>query len=902
MKGVGAEHWAKLSPWLDELIDLDAPQRAQRLAQLRSHDATLAAKLEALLAQQSVVQREGFLAGDALGARLDVALAGRELGAYRLVRLLGVGGMGSVWLARRCDGRFDGLAAVKLPNASRLTRSGMERFEREGRLLGRLAHPNIARLLDAGVATSGQPYLVLEYVDGEPIDRWCDARSFGVQDRVRLFLGVLAAVAHAHSNLVLHRDLKPSNILVSGDATVKLLDFGIAKLLAPDSRATPQTQPAGRAFTPEFAAPEQLQAGAVTTATDVYALGVLLYMLLGGEHPTAQTTATLAERLRAVMEADAPRLSDTAAAGGTAAARRRGQTPRQLAHALRGDLDNIVAKALRKDPAQRYPTVAALADDLRRYLVGEPVAARPDSLGYRAGKFVRRHRLGVGAASATLLALLGGVIATTWQAAEARRERDAARFQAERALAKGNLVNLMLGAIGSADRPLTQSEILDRSVRLVEKTFMRDPRIAVDLLLPIAGQYFTLGETERELAVMQRAARAAAATGDPQLIAQVACDTVDTQISRGRVDLARIELQAGLQALQRARGLRDNVALECLRAEADLARAEGDLPRAIDRVDQAMRRAERAGMTRGNIYPRLLSFMNQLHRDRGDLKASHAVLKRLQQINDESGRGDSLDQIVAQREEAIVLMAWGEYASARRIVEALRTRWRSAEGDDPPPPWLEKTRGELLLRFAELPEAERALSKASAQARTHGDEGLALASDYARVQVLIGQARLDEAARALQPFESGAPVARLRYPEATPAAVRATLLLTRGEGAEARRVIEAELLRLDTPSGADARPRAAALRVAARVALAAEDGQRARPLVAAALDAAQGIARDPLRSADVGEALLLQARSQRLLGDVAESAASAQRAAHALAEGLSNDHPLTREALALAGR
>jgi serine/threonine-protein kinase len=465
-----AAGWARVSPWLDALLDLEPPARAARLDALRADDPPLADELAALLAEQDALD-DSFLAGHAADAPTPVTLAGRRLGAYTLVRELGAGGMGSVWLGRRDDGRFDGEVAVKLPNLALLSRGGAERFAREGRVLARLAHPHIARLLDAGVA-DGQPYLVLEYVDGEPIDRWCDRQSLGVRARLALFLDVLAAVAHAHSQLVLHRDLKPSNILVDRAGRVKLLDFGVAKLLGDSgaAAATELTLQAGRAFTPEYAAPEQVRGEPVGTATDVYALGVLLYVLLGGRHPTAQPTDAPLARLRATLDTEPPTLSQavqqTAAdlAGATAAAR--ATTVLRLARELRGDLDNIVAKALKKPLAERYPTVEALADDLRRHLDHQPVSARPDSLGYRSAKFLRRYRLAVGAASATLLALLAGVIGTSWQAWEAQRQRDIAR--AERATAEQQRARAQreeARAVAAAAEARAQAERADAEAR-----------------------------------------------------------------------------------------------------------------------------------------------------------------------------------------------------------------------------------------------------------------------------------------------------------------------------------------------------------------------------------------------------------------------------------------------------
>jgi tetratricopeptide (TPR) repeat protein len=436
-----------LNPLLEELRDAGDTVRAERIAELRRADAALADELAALLAELSGP------GGGADAPRSPLSgLAGQRIGAYTVERELGQGGMGSVWLARRTDGRFEGHVAIKFLNAGLAARGGPERFAREGSILARLAHPNIARLLDAGVAAGdAQPYLVLEYIDGVPIKRYCEENALDLTARVRLFLDVLSAVAHAHNRLILHRDLKPSNILVTRAGEVKLLDFGIAKLLddaTVPTAATELTQEAGRAFTLQYAAPEQLQGGDVTTATDVYALGVLLYVLLGGVHPTAGGTATPLDQMRAVIEAEPRRLSDAVlrgGAGGSAAARLR------LSRALRGDLDNIVIKALRKSPAERYANAALLADDLRRYLQHEPVTARPDALGYRVAKFVRRHRIGVAAGAVVATALAVGVGVALWEANEAQRQR----VQAE------GLIEFMLGDLRKKLQPVGRLDVLD---------------------------------------------------------------------------------------------------------------------------------------------------------------------------------------------------------------------------------------------------------------------------------------------------------------------------------------------------------------------------------------------------------------------------------------------------------
>ena len=461
MRLIDKARWPVLSPLLDEVLDLDAEARAARLDALRAQDPELALDLQDLLEREQALDDADFLASPtaALGRQ---ARAGQSVGAYTLEREIGQGGMGTVWLARRTDGRFEGQVAIKFLKTGLLGQGGAARFAREGQILARLAHPNIARLLDAGVMPDGgDPYLVLEYIDGQPIDRHCEERALPTRERVRLFIDVLAAVAHAHNRLILHRDLKPTNILVNQADEVKLLDFGIAKLLVGDATQpgaiapTELTQQGGRPFTPMYAAPEQVQGGDVTTATDVYALGVLLYLLLSGRHPidlhTAQRADTPLERLRALVEIEPRRLSDAVRSQRTAHSARR-------AAELRGDLDTIVARALKKRPAERYANAEALADELRRWLAHEPIAARPDSASYRVAKFVRRHRWGVVAGGLAIASLCALTVLSVLQAQRAARAEQTAR---QRSAQAEDLLGYMLGDFADKLRPLGRLELLD---------------------------------------------------------------------------------------------------------------------------------------------------------------------------------------------------------------------------------------------------------------------------------------------------------------------------------------------------------------------------------------------------------------------------------------------------------
>ncbi|HEX5685909.1 MAG TPA: serine/threonine-protein kinase [Ideonella sp.] len=519
------QRWQRLSPLLDELLDLAPAQQALRLGALLGEHPTLAGELAALHAAHQRAGGEHFLEDAAADAATEAApptLAGQRLGPYTLVAPLGHGGTGSVWRAHRNDGRFDAQVAVKLLHLSLVGHAPAQRFRREGSILARLTHPNIAHLLDAGVSDGGQPYLVLEWVDGERIDHHCDHQRLSVEQRLSLFDDVLAAVSHAHSHLVIHRDIKPTNILVDRQGQVKLLDFGIAKILedqAWNAEATAITREGGgQSLTPEYAAPEQWRGEPVTTATDVYALGVLLYQLLAGRHPTAADHATVQQVMQATLESEPARLS---AACSAEAAALRETTLNGLTRRLRGDLSNIVARALAKAPPQRYPTVDALAEDLRRHRNHEPVTARAHAWPYRWGKFARRHRVMVGAGALSTAAVVAGLAGTLSQARVAEYERD----RALRQLVQTEAVEEFLGFLISttANRPLSTLELLDRAREMANAQFAGNPAVRARLQLTLADLYGEIDAQDATLELLAQAGVAAQQAGDIDLQAQAEC-------------------------------------------------------------------------------------------------------------------------------------------------------------------------------------------------------------------------------------------------------------------------------------------------------------------------------------------------------------------------------------------
>ena len=439
LKDLSPAEFSRVSALLDESIEMAPGERDAWLAALERSEPKTAAILRALSASQDESRARRFLETRDLVAghvaslvEADPGLIGKQFGPYRVLALLGHGGMGSVWLAERADGLFTRQVALKLVHPALKSRVMSERFAREREILASLNHPNIARLLDAGFAEDGQSYLALDYVAGTPLTTYCDERRLSVRERLELFRQVLSAVQYAHAHLVIHRDLKPANILVTEEGQVQLLDFGIAKLLSEgEAKETELTQLGGRAMTPDYAAPEQIAGAPITTAADVYALGVMLYELLTGERPYKLKRDSRGALEEAILQADPVAPSRTAL---QAAAATRATTPRSWRVRLRGDLDTIVIKALKKSPAERYATANAFGEDIARYLRGDVVLAQPDSVGYRALKFARRHWVGIAAAGVLLLTLAGGLAATSYEAKIAAVQRDAAAVQRDAAL------------------------------------------------------------------------------------------------------------------------------------------------------------------------------------------------------------------------------------------------------------------------------------------------------------------------------------------------------------------------------------------------------------------------------------------------------------------------------------
>lgn len=429
---VSAARWEKIRDLFAECVELTPAERGPFLTARCGEDLELRREIESLMLaydDDHNLLEENSIDLKEMGIDPDAVLAERRFGRYRIVREIGSGGMGSVYLADRADGEFSMQVALKIVRHSVASSEVIDRFKKERQILADLHHTNIAKLIDGGVSDKGEPFLAMEFIDGVSITEYCDRENLSVKARLELFLKVCSAVAYAHRNLVVHRDLKPSNILVDNDGQPKLLDFGLAKAFSEDSS---QTQTAFRAFTPAYASPEQILGHSISTASDQYSLGVVLFELLTGSKPFNYDGRTYDEIVRSLESAEVVSPSTAVAETGSS----RG--------ALSGDLDNITLKALRREPERRYGSVEAFADDIQRYLDGRPVTARPNTLGYLASRFVRRYRTPVAAAAFVILALMGGLAIAVWQARIARLESNKSeqRFQEVRRLSTSFLFEI----------------------------------------------------------------------------------------------------------------------------------------------------------------------------------------------------------------------------------------------------------------------------------------------------------------------------------------------------------------------------------------------------------------------------------------------------------------------------
>jgi eukaryotic-like serine/threonine-protein kinase len=666
----------RLMSLFDEALDQPDTQRAQWLSGLGERDPVLARLVAELLrhAGSQAPLDTSQLSQLLVQGHADSDVEGRQFGPYRALSLLGRGGMGSVWLAERVDGLFDRQVALKLLHPALATHTLTERFARERQILGALDHPNIAKLLDAGVSNDGQPYLAIEYVAGVSLTEHCAQQQLDLRARIALVMQMMRALEHAHRKLVLHRDIKPANILVTPDGQVRLLDFGIAKLMV-DSHThdTDLTHLGGRALTFEYASPEQIAGRPLGTASDVYSAGIVLYELLCGERPYSVAHGSPEAMEQALLAGSVIRPSQRVWTQGQTPAL--GITSRKLSRALRGDLDTIVLKAIKPHTSERYATIEAVMEDLQRYLDGRPVLARADSIVYRANRFVRRHRLGVAVAALLLTTLTAGLAGTLYQAARAQDMADRAEHQRNAALrelsfAEATEAFLRYLLSESPPEPLTPSQLLARAASILDTQYASDSSLRARLQLVVADLFGEHRDFAKAQSMLDQAQASALGSHDAALQSQLACRQASLRSARGEVAAGELEISA-LIASERARGAIDNTTLnECLAHRSYIFTR-------LDRPRDALADADEVLRALGAPTPARMTLVRSMHRvQAGAYAALGEVPKAVEIYQQELADAKKLGMRSATNDTAtpnnlgVILRRSGQLLAASRAYEA----------------------------------------------------------------------------------------------------------------------------------------------------------------------------------------------------------------------------------------
>jgi eukaryotic-like serine/threonine-protein kinase len=882
--------WSEISPLLDEALDLPSGAREAWLEDLEARAPELAAHVRSCLVGVADLADGKFLEAP-LRSHLPTGLEGHTVGAYTLERPLGFGGMGTVWLAHRSDGRFEGQVAVKLLNAALVGHPSEQRFAREGRVLARLQHPNIARLLDAGVEAGRQPYLVLEYVRGERIDEYCNQRGLGIEQRVRLFLDVLAAVAHAHSNLVVHRDLKPSNILVTEQGEVKLLDFGIAALLSGGADdVTPLTRHMGPGLTPGYASPEQLLGQPITTAADAFALGTVLFELLAGRRPwsTRDEAKTSAELIRLKLETDAPRLSEAAEQA-------------QWRRTLRGDLDNIVAVALRRNPDERYRTAEALAQDLRRYLAHEPVSARPRSFGYLIAKFVQRNRAAVVSASVVVIAIIVAGGFSLWQMVQANEQRRLAEDQASRAEFARDFAEFVLTDAGTTGRPFTTSELLARAEQAIEANGSTDSPMAIEQIINLGSLFARLSQHRKAMELFEKAYARSIAGNHAELRWEATCELGRMHAYSARLRQATELFDTGIAQLQRH--FPDSPALvECLEQKSDLQLTKQEIAAAIATAQASVAHAQRVFLrARQHWIPPLVQLATA-HRAAGHFQISEDLLRETLVLLKELGRERTADAMVLYNTWGIVKADIGDIVGAVRMFETSLGIGRALWGDATVSQWVSVNYGRRLLLLGRFAAAEENIS--NALQRSSGEDDAEMQAAALLGLIMVNRARGDLQAAKAARVRAEQFMREQLPPEHT---LHVSLLFESGLLDLADNSLGLARTRLQQALAQFQRTnrrmsdQVVALVGLTRCELQSGDLARAAALATEATEFARKVALPDQPSYWLGLALLTEIDVQQALGHAGRVHELSVEALAQLTPSVGADHPLTRKAAALAG-
>ncbi|HEX2584097.1 MAG TPA: protein kinase [Steroidobacteraceae bacterium] len=753
------KNWSRLSGLLDEALELPEAQRLEWLEQLRLDDESLKSQLRELLMAangqqnplekppdfQAALQRE---MPRFTQATIELR-TGHLIGPYRLIHELGRGGMGAVWLAERVDGKYKREVALKFPYAGPYQQQLAERLIREREILAALQHANIARMYDADITESGQPFLVLEYINGIAIHQYCDDKQLDLSARLLLFQQVLNAVRYAHDHSVIHRDLKPSNILITPDGIAHLLDFGIATLIT-DGQAheTPLTTMGGHLLTPEYASPEQVERAPITTASDVYSLGVVLYELLTGLSPYPHNRDQKAQLEQDVVNGDV--ITPSRSQITSNAARNRRSSPQQLRRTLRGELDTLLLKSLKKEVSERYLSVDTLNEDIRRYLAYQPILAQRSSHWYQIKKFAQRNRVVVASFAAIMFTMAAGTSIALWQARQAQLERDRAIASAARSEAVSDFVQLMLTEVNDGNQPITIQQLLERSESIATKTYFKDNEQHAAILEMLGEYYLSLGELDRANSVLSQALIAIGEKPEAVLKARLLCLSAVGHLLTGDRQLAIQQMTEGLATSSGT----PEVHARCLETRAYFEYEDGQIEPMLADLHEARRLLLGSGVNKPELNANLLSDLGTAYAHLGRYQEADNQFSEAVAVLNSMGRSETTTVLQIENNWASIYVSSGNPLNAlKHFDEALRIARK--RGVNPSANDLaDSNRARALFDLRHYQEAYAEYQSGLEKAEKQGDLLAMVTARQGMAEVLIALGNLDEAERRIREADS----------------------------------------------------------------------------------------------------------------------------------------------------
>ena len=884
------DHWRAVERVLDLALAEDPRQWSAVLEASCSGDPALRAEVESLLRHAPDAERYLSAPPAALAAAIvaetrdaEARDIGRRIGAYRLVEEIGRGGMARVFLAERVDGQFEQRVALKLLRPGLDTDLDQARFRAERQILAALNHPNIARLFDGGVTDDGVPYLVLEYVDGKAIDRYCSDLGLSFRQRLEIFLPVVEAVQYAHRNLVVHRDLKPSNILVTPDGRVKLLDFGLAKLLGPTSDdAVTLTTPGQRWMTPEYAAPEQVSAATVTTLTDIYQMGAVLFELLAGTPPFGRRAQGMVALERAILHDEPPPPSSAGAA----------YKP------LRGDVDAIVLNALRKEPERRYSSATVFGEDIQNFLNGQPVRARPDTILYRARKLVRRNVVASAGVLLVASALIAGTAMSVHGMRDARRERDRAQQALRRSRASTSFESLIFNLLPVGGAPFTYDDLIARGRQVIEREFRGDPESRMELAIQFAQHYLEQGKDTAALALVGKAVLLADSVRDLQMQVRARCEMAYASARTRRIDSA-------LVWLSRARRLRANLdepdrgTLDaCEGAEGDaLIRSNPDSSARLFRGIAArfVAAADTANADYANVVGEVSRALHMAKRDRESVRE----LMHVADLQQNGFAPNPTDNVVLMYNVSSAFGALGEYRTAREWLASRVALVPSVDSAPEQAVFAAYTYGSTLYRLGEVDSAQFWLNRSLIHGELMGAR-FGLQAEYMLARIALDRGQIREASQRVAAADSiFSRIATNPDGKASRAAFRIATMTGGLASPTAPTVIAGMLDSIGYKPTSTAQNLVEPLLESASRLISAHSYDAATAYLEHAIKIAASDSTAYRQSAIIGRARLLQARAALGRGDAARARALADRAIPPLTYGMGPRQPLATAARAL---